>query len=182
MKKPTLYCKNRQEWRKWLEKNHNKKKVIWLIYYKKHSNKPRIPYNDAVEEAICFGWIDSTVNAIDKDSFMQRFSPRNPKSNWSELNKERARRMIKEGRMTKYGLEKLNGTHEKKYKLSKEVLKELKKDKETWQNFQKFPEHYKTIRVAWIDDAKEIPEMYKKRLSYFLKKTKKNERFGMLEE
>ncbi|OGK25341.1 hypothetical protein A3C25_06180 [Candidatus Roizmanbacteria bacterium RIFCSPHIGHO2_02_FULL_38_11] len=100
----TLYIKNREEWRRWLEKNHKKEPEIWLVYYKKHTKKSSIPYNDAVEEALCFGWIDSTVKGIDGEKYAQRFSPRKPKSNWSEPNKERIERLIKEGKMTPAGL------------------------------------------------------------------------------
>jgi len=100
----TLYLKNRDEWRRWLEKNHKREPEIWLIYYKKHTKKSSIPYNDAVEEALCFGWIDSTVKGIDGEKYAQRFSPRKPKSNWSEPNKERIERLIKEGKMTPAGL------------------------------------------------------------------------------
>ncbi len=100
-----LYVTNRNEWRVWLEKNHVSANEIWLIYYKKHSGKKRIPYNDAVEEALCFGWIDSTVKSIDDECYAQRFSPRRKKSKLSEMNKERIRQLIKRGKMTSHGLE-----------------------------------------------------------------------------
>lgn len=104
----TLYVTTRKDWRAWLDKNHQKEKEIWLVYYKKHANMPRIPYNDAVEEALCFGWIDSTVKRIDEDKYTQRFSPRSNKSQWSEMNKERARRLIEQKKMTQAGLDKIN--------------------------------------------------------------------------
>jgi len=102
----TLYVKNRKDWRVWLEKHHATEKEIWLIFYRKNSGKPIIPYNDAVEEALCFGWIDSIEKGIDHERFAQRFTPRKPKSQWSEANKERVRRLSKEGRMTPSGLAK----------------------------------------------------------------------------
>jgi len=71
----SLYIINRTNWRVWLKKNHNKKNEIWLIFYKKHTGKPRLPYEDAVEEALCFGWIDSTVKRIDENKYAQRFTP-----------------------------------------------------------------------------------------------------------
>ena len=80
----TLYLTNRKQWRDWLEKNYNKKKDVWLIYYKKHTKKKTIPYDDAVEEALCFGWIDSTVKRIDDEKHVQRYSPRKLNSVWSE--------------------------------------------------------------------------------------------------
>ena len=76
------YAANRGQWREWLRKHHDKSTGIWLIYHKKNSSKPRVEYNDAVEEALCFGWIDSLMQPIDEDSYMQLFTPRKPKSNW----------------------------------------------------------------------------------------------------
>ena len=100
----TLFVENRNKWRKWLKNYHDKEKEVWLIYFKKHTGKFSIAYNDAVEEAICFGWIDGKVRSIDAEKYMQRFSPRNPDSVWSLLNKKRALKMIKEGKMTGAGL------------------------------------------------------------------------------
>jgi hypothetical protein len=99
----TIYVTTREEFRDWLEKNHRIKKEIWLIQYKKVTKKPSIPYVDAVEEAICFGWIDGFEKGMDGDRYATRFTHRRPKSNWTETNKERARRMIAEGKMTEAG-------------------------------------------------------------------------------
>ena len=92
----TLYVTTRTEWRSWLQEHHTTEREIWLVYYKKHTAKPRIPYNDAVEEALCYGWIDSTVKKLDDDRFAQRFTPRKHGSNskLSEMNKERIRQLI----------------------------------------------------------------------------------------
>jgi uncharacterized protein YdeI (YjbR/CyaY-like superfamily) len=103
----TYYAKDRKAWRKWLEKNHDTSTGIWLIYYKKDSGKTRVDYADAVEEALCFGWIDSTLNPIDEHSYMQQFTPRKPKSGWSKLNKDRVEKLIGQGLMTPAGLEKI---------------------------------------------------------------------------
>jgi uncharacterized protein YdeI (YjbR/CyaY-like superfamily) len=100
----TIYVTTSEEFRKWLLKNHKTKKEIWLIQYKKATKKPSINYVDAVEEAICFGWIDGLEKSMDGERYALRFSPRRPKSNWTETNKERARKMIAEGRMTEAGL------------------------------------------------------------------------------
>jgi uncharacterized protein YdeI (YjbR/CyaY-like superfamily) len=100
----TIYVTTREELRKWFEENHNSKKEIWLIQYKKATKKPSINYVEAVEEAICFGWIDGLEKSMDSERFALRFSPRRPKSNWTETNKERGRKMIAEGRMTEAGL------------------------------------------------------------------------------
>jgi uncharacterized protein YdeI (YjbR/CyaY-like superfamily) len=99
----TLYVTTRDDFRKWLEENHKSSKEIWLIQYKKATKKPSINYVDAVEEALCFGWIDGTQKSMDTERYALRFSPRRTKSNWTETNKERARRLISEGKMTEAG-------------------------------------------------------------------------------
>jgi uncharacterized protein YdeI (YjbR/CyaY-like superfamily) len=100
----TLNITNRVDWFKWLEKNYDKKKEIWLIYYKKHTKKPTIHYDDAVEEALCFGWIYSTVKRIDGKKHAQRYSPRKLKSIWSQQNINRVKKRINKGKMTQTGL------------------------------------------------------------------------------
>jgi uncharacterized protein YdeI (YjbR/CyaY-like superfamily) len=99
-----LYFKTRGEWRKWLEENHSIVKGVWLVYYKKISGKPRIPYNDAVEEALCFGWIDGKIRRVNDDYFIQWFTPRRPGSRWSQLNMNRVRKLISEGKMRPEGI------------------------------------------------------------------------------
>lgn len=188
----TLYVKNRKEWRAWLAKHHRTAPEIWLVYYKKHSGKPRIPYNDAVEEALCFGWIDSTLKPIDMEKFAQRFSPRRKNSPLSEMNKERVRRLIAAKKMTRAGMASINhhldskskvsvAQQLKNFKLPQDILIEIKSDPVAWKNFQKFPESYKRIRVGWIDGARHRPEVFKQRLQYFLKMTAKNKKFGMVQ-
>lgn len=100
----TLYVTDREDFRKWLEANHKSKKEIWLIQYKKAAKMPSINYVEAVEEALCFGWIDSTEKSMDAERYATRFSPRRPKSNWTEMNKDRVRRLIAEGKVTEAGL------------------------------------------------------------------------------
>ena len=99
----TIYVTTSDEFRKWLIQNHQTKKEIWLIQYKKATKKPSINYVEAVEEALCFGWIDGLEKGMDAERYALRFSPRRPKSNWTNTNKDRARRMIAEGRMTQAG-------------------------------------------------------------------------------
>jgi len=103
----TIYVITADEFRKWLLPNHKTKKEIWLIQYKKATKKPSINYVGAVEEAICFGWIDGFEKGMDAERYATRFSPRRPKSNWTETNRERARKMIAEGKMTEAGLARL---------------------------------------------------------------------------
>ena len=99
----TIYVTTGDEFRKWLIKNHQTKKEVWLIQYKKATKKPSINYVEAVEEALCFGWIDGLEKSMDTERYALRFSPRRPKSNWTNTNKDRARKMIREGKMTPAG-------------------------------------------------------------------------------
>ena len=101
----TFSPKSRQEWRDWLQENHDKKQSIWLIYFKKESKQPSIIYSDAVDEALCFGWIDSKSKPIDSDSYMQFFCRRKPKSVWSKINKAKIARLTEEGLMTQAGFD-----------------------------------------------------------------------------
>jgi len=178
----TLYTSERKDWRNWLKKNYKTEKEIWLIYYKKTSGKPRIEYNDAVEEALCFGWIDSTVRKLDEERFAQRFSPRKPRSGYSQANKERLRKLIAENKVSKDVLASLGdlaSEHaEQKFEIPDDILKAIKADKEAWKNFQSFSESYKRIRIAFIDGARNRPAEFQKRLNYFIKMTEKNKQFG----
>jgi uncharacterized protein YdeI (YjbR/CyaY-like superfamily) len=93
----TFHAKTRDEWRQWLMKNHQSEKSVWLIIYRKESNTPSVYYPEAVDEALCFGWIDSTPNKRDDVSYYQFFAKRNPKSNWSKVNKEKVDQLIAQG-------------------------------------------------------------------------------------
>jgi uncharacterized protein YdeI (YjbR/CyaY-like superfamily) len=173
-----LYVTNNIEWRDWLKKHYQSEKEVWLVYYKTHSGKPRIPYNDAVEEALCFGWIDSTVRSIDEDRFAQRFSLRNPKSPYSQANKERLRELVKQGKIVREVLATLGDLAEEQFEIPPDILGEIKANKEAWENFQRFSPSYIRIRVAFIDGARNRPEMFQKRLRYFIEMTGKNKLFG----
>ena len=173
----TLYLDNRQAWRAWLAENFDKEKEIWLVFPKKASGKPRILYNDAVEEALCFGWIDSTAKRIDENSYAQRFSPRNPKSKYSESNKQRLRELIKQGKVTPSVQATLRGILDKEFVVPPDILHTLQANKQAWGNFQKFSLEYKRIRIAFVEGARNRPEEFKKRLNYFVKMTEKNTQF-----
>jgi uncharacterized protein YdeI (YjbR/CyaY-like superfamily) len=105
--RPTFYPRDRQEWRAWLETNHATSNAIWLVYYKKDSGQPTVTYDEAVEEALCYGWIDSTPNKLDDQRFMQLFSPRKAKSPWSGLNKRRIESLMQQDLMAEPGLAKI---------------------------------------------------------------------------
>ena len=177
----TLDVLERGQWRTWLEEHHADESEIWLVFHAKSSNKPSLPYNDAVEEALCFGWIDSINKKLGPDSRAQRFTPRRPKSPLSEMNKVRILRLHAEGKMTEAGLAAAPGVLDEKYDLPADIVAALKADEETWRNFEAFPESYKRIRVGWIDGSRNRPDVFEQRLAYFLKMTKQNKRFGMVQ-
>lgn len=171
------YAKNRKAWRKWLEKNHAESPGIWLIYYKKSSGKPRVSYEDAVEEALCFGWIDSTVKSLDEEKFMQRFTPRKTRSGWSGINKNRVEKLLNDGLMTQAGLSKIetakkDGSWNKldkiyappdQLEIPPELQKAFSKNKKAEKNFAGFPVFIRRQFLSWIDDAKR-PETRKMRI------------------
>jgi uncharacterized protein YdeI (YjbR/CyaY-like superfamily) len=185
----SLYVANRKAWRAWLSIHHSSETEIWLIYYKKQSTKPRIPYNDAVEEALCYGWIDSTLKPIDNEKYAQRFTPRKLTSVWSAMNIERLRRLIKQKKVTRAGLiaakNVLEHIHPKKTSatvtIPPDILQALKKDPVVWRYFSKFPASYKRIRIGWIDASRHRSKIFRQRLNYFLKMTAQNKRFGMVQ-
>ena len=100
----TLYVTTTAEFRRWLKANHKARTEIWLVQYKKATRKPSITLDQALDEAVCFGWIDSYMKGIDAEKYATRFSPRRPRSNWTQTNRDRARRLIAEGKMTQAGL------------------------------------------------------------------------------
>jgi uncharacterized protein YdeI (YjbR/CyaY-like superfamily) len=177
----TIYVKDRDEWREWLIEHHATVKEIWLIYYNTASGKQRIPYLHAVEEALCFGWIDGVQMKMDAECTVQRFTPRRPKSNWSSLNKERARRLIENGKMTEAGLKVLPDLSLDSYIVPEDILKLLQEDPQTWENFCGFPAVYQRIRIGYIDESRKLPDEFQKRLTNFLKKTGENKMYGIIE-
>lgn len=174
----TLYVTDPKEWREWLKAHYKTEKEIWLVYYKKETGKPRIAYNDAVEQALCFGWIDSTVRSLDKERSAQRFSPRKPKSRYSQANIERLRQLVEKGKVADEVVESLGDVLEQEFVFPTDILKAIKADKQAWKNYQNFSEPYKRIRVAFIEGARKRPGEFKKRLNYFIKMTRDNKLFG----
>ncbi len=186
----TLYVTNRIDWRDWLQSNHQLKKEIWLVYYKKHTGIERIPYDDAVEEALCFGWIDSIVKRVDDETYVQKFSPRKPRSIWSALNKERVGKMIKSGLMTKAGLEKIKEakksgkwdeayTSKKVVEIPSDLTIALSKNKVASTNFLNFADSYKNMYINWVNSAKK-EETRQRRIMEVVNRASKNKKPGMM--
>jgi uncharacterized protein YdeI (YjbR/CyaY-like superfamily) len=186
----TYYAANRNEWRSWLKQNYKKEKEVWLVYYKQHTGKPRVAYNDAVEEALCFGWIDSNVQKIDEEKYAQKFTPRNSNSQWSKLNISRMKKLIAEGKMTKIGFEKIDPKllNDKKQLQDIPEKEELiipaklsdafKVNKVAWENFNKLAPSYKRLYVLWIMDAKK-EETFQKRVKEAISLLEQNKKLGM---
>ena len=174
----TLYITHREDWRNWLEENYKTEKEIWLVYYRKQSGKPRIPYNDAVEEALCFGWIDSIIKKLDDESTVQRFTPRRAKSGYSQINKERLKKLIPQGKVIPEVLASLENVDLEAFEYPEDIMAALRENEQAWENFQRYSGSYKRIRIAYIDIARKRPEIFEKRLQNFLSKTEQDKQFG----
>lgn len=175
----TLYVTNRDDWRSWLEKHYRSETEIWLIYFRKHTGKPRIPYNDAVEEALCFGWIDSTVKKLDEERYAQRFTPRRPRSQFSQPNKERLRRLIDQGKVMPEVLATLDDAGLDDFEYPADIMAAIRANQEAWRNFQAYSDSYQRIRIAYIDGARNRPGEYEKRLQHFIRMTAQGKQFGV---
>ena len=177
----TITPKNGIEWRKWLEKNHNHEQEVWVVYYKSASGKKGIDYETSVEEALCFGWIDSIIQKIDEEKYARKFNPRRMDSNWSETNKRRVAKVIAEGRMTEAGMAKVTFDASKvdlskpKAKKSRppleipdKIKQALKPYPKVWDALQKLPPSHRRNYTLWLMDAKK-PETFEKRLNLTIK-------------
>ncbi len=179
------YFVDRKDWRDWLNTHFRTEKEVWLIYPKKASGKPRILYNDAVEEALCFGWIDSTVKALDELHTIQRFTPRKPNSTYSQANKERLQWLAKENLLHPDVERQIQPILSEVFIFPEDIIRILKKDQEVWENYNGFSDTYKRIRIAYVEAARRRPEEFEKRLANFINKTKANKMikgFGGIEK
>lgn len=174
----TLYAQDRAAWRQWLAENHATKMEIWLVSYSKESGRPRIPYLHAVEEALCFGWIDGIAKKMDAERTAQRFTPRKPKSNWTELNKERMRRLIARGLMTEAGLAVAPDLSVESFTIAPDILAALQADPVVWANYLQFDGLYQRVRVSTIEEARRQPDEFRRRLDKFLDMTRQNKTYG----
>ena len=172
-----LDCKSNEEFRNWLSEKHLTEKECWIECKRgKIQDDDVFYYIDAVYTALSFGWIDSTYGIKDGVR-LQRFAPRREKSHWSELNKERCRWMIKHDLMTPEGYKKLPDLDEE-FVIDDDIIKALKSDDETWNNFNKLPDLYKRVRISNIQKERKNPDEFNKKLNNFLKSTKENRIHG----
>lgn len=168
------YFENREDWRKWLTDNFETKDEIWFVFPYKSSAKKSITYNDAVEEALCFEWIDSTTKSFDEERKIQRFTPRKPKSTYSQANKERLKWLLENKMIHPKFEDKIRNVLSVPFIFPNDIMDRLKEDKIGWKNYQHFSDAYKRIRIAYIEAARKRPEEFEKRLNNFINKMKEN--------
>ena len=185
-----LHFTNRGEWRDWLEKHHGKENEVWLEFFKKHTGRPTISYNDSLEEALCFGWIDSIIKKIDEEKYVRKFTPRTNKIKWSELNIKKVRELMAKSLMTKAGLVKiddglLKGTKKTKARPAAAELQippclkqALEADPRAMEYFGKLAPSYQKLYIGWIDSAKK-EETRRKRVREAVDKLSRGEKLGM---
>jgi len=184
-----LYFSSSQEWREWLKHYHDKETEVWLIFFKKDTGKPSIEYELAVEEALCFGWIDSIIKKIDEAKYARKFTPRKDNSKWSELNKKRVAKLIKSKRMNQIGLAKIeaakrNGRWDKPdnpnllFKIPVEFNEALEQNRKAKANFEQLAATYQMQYIVWISIAKQ-PETKEKRIKESIELLEKDKKLGL---
>ncbi len=186
----TFYARDRGEWRAWLTQHHDTETEVWLVYYKKHTGKPRVAYADAVEEALCFGWIDSTFQRLDEERYAQKFTPRRSGSKWSALNKRRVAKLVQEGKMTEAGLAALNSagldddygrTPERKMQdliLPPHFEQALMRNRKAWDYFNQLAPSYRRSYIRWVSAAQRA-ETREKRLKEAITLLAQNKKLGL---
>jgi uncharacterized protein YdeI (YjbR/CyaY-like superfamily) len=184
-----LHFKDRRQWRKWLQDNHDKQPEVWLLHYKKKSTRISVGLAEAVEEAICFGWIDGKLKSIDGESFIVKYTPRKANSVWSRINRDRAQNLIKAGKMTEAGLAKIKEarkrglwqnayTNKKKDEIPADLQEALKQDEKARTNFQNFANTYRNMYIGWVVAAR-TAETRMKRIKEVVRRSALNKKPGI---
>ena len=168
----TFYTSERSEWRSYLESRFETSSEIWFVFPLKKSGEKSLSYNDAVEEALCFGWIDGRAGTLDENHQLRRFTPRRKGSTYSQPNIERLIWLDKQGLIHPSVRESVLPIIEKPFVFPKDIMEEIEKDEEVYKNFKGFSDSYKRIRIAYIDAARKRPEEFQKRLNNFIEKTR----------
>lgn len=172
----TLLAESRQDWRRWLELHHTERREIWLLM-KRPAPPGLLTYLDSVEEALCFGWVDGIAKTQGEYS-AQRFTPRRKGSSWTELNKERARRLIAAGKMAPAGTRVLPDLDPAHFQIPAAIEARLRAEPEVWENFTAFPPLYQRVRVDNISSVTRNPADYERRMATLIEKTRKKQMFG----
>jgi uncharacterized protein YdeI (YjbR/CyaY-like superfamily) len=186
-----LYIKTRKEWRSWLERNHEGHPGIWLVFYKKHTGVPALEYAASVEEALCFGWIDSLVRRLDGERYVRKFTPRKLNSVWSDLNKKRVEKLIREKRMAEAGLEKVRharktgawnrktaGGEPPSTRPHPEFTRALEQEPAAGDFFASLAPSYRKRYVMWINVARQ-EKTRRKRIRETIKRLKQGKKPGL---
>jgi uncharacterized protein YdeI (YjbR/CyaY-like superfamily) len=182
----TFHAPNRAAWRAWLEQHHATENEVWLVYYKAGSGQSSVPYEDSVEEALCFGWIDSLIQKIDEQRYARKFTPRRPGSAWSDSNKRRVAKVIAEGRMTEAGLARVDYpldtpipvAAKKELAVPDWLAEGLKISPLASKNFEKLPPSHQRRYIGWISSAKR-DETRLKRIREAIALLEGNKRLGI---
>ena len=180
----TVFAKDRAEWRRWLAKNSTRCDEIWLAFYKKAAGKPSVSYDHAVEEALCFGWIDGKKKKLDQECYAFRFTPRKAKSPWSPSNLRRVERLIVDGKMLAAGLKAYNSAGRRDVppmptELPKGLEENFRKHRAAWANYEKFPPGYRRMTAGWVASAKKH-ETQIRRLEKLIEFSARNERIEFM--
>lgn len=170
----TFAAKDRKAWRDYLEKHYKADHEVWLVFPTKASGEEGVSYNDAVEEALCFGWIDSTARRLDDTHQLRRFTPRRKGSPYSQPNIERIKWLDEHDMLTPAIKEEVADLLTAPFVFPADIINRIKADSEAWENYRKFEEPYKRIRIAYIEAARKRPDEFEKRLANFIAKTKQN--------
>lgn len=175
MNDPELfYCAERQEWRDWLESNFETRDETWFVFPTKDSGEDCLSYNDAVEEALCFGWIDGRAGTLDDKHHIRRFTPRRKGSGYSQPNIERLIWLDRHRMIHPKVRKSVEEIISAPFVFPEDILDAIRQDEAAWENYQKFAEPYKRIRAAYIEAARKRPAEFRKRLENFIRKTREN--------
>jgi uncharacterized protein YdeI (YjbR/CyaY-like superfamily) len=186
----TVKVKNRAEWRAWLAANHDKETEVWLVYYKKKTGKTSVEYGASIEEALCYGWVDSIIKKLDDTKYARKFTPRKESSKWSPSNKKRVEQLIREGLMTEHGLQKEESarqtgnwdnpvqTPKLTFEMPAEFAEALRKNKRAQETFSKLELTYQKQYLGWIEVAKR-PDTKEKRIKESIRLLAEGNKLGL---
>lgn len=172
--RPIIYCSHREEWREWLCANFESSREVWFVFPTKASGEVGVSYNDAVEEALCFGWIDGVAGTLDATHQLRRFTPRRKGSGYSRPNIERLIWLDSQGLIHPSIRPSVAELIRAPYVFPTDIIEELKREEVVWRHYCAFSEPYKRIRIAYIDAARRRPAEFARRLKNFIDKTREN--------
>lgn len=173
-----FHPERRREWRVWLEHHRRSRSQVWLAFWRAGTGKRGLTYADAVEEALCFGWIDSTRRNLDEERWVQRFTPRRPGSPYSQANRERLAVLLDEGEVCQDVETAVAPVSPEDYEAPEDILAALRADADAWANWQSFSPAYRRIRAAYVETARTRGDAYTRRLNNLVSKTAKGKQFG----